>query len=87
MLKELPKSKYMVDIILLIIIILIISFICNKTTEHFRSNKCFSCERDIPYLDNPNMAFSSKCFDCENGDILSKRKYFEMYNKNKFLQR
>ena len=65
--------------IIVIIIIIVILLLCNKSTEEgFRSNKCFSCEKDIPYLDNPNMAFTSKCYDCEKPF----NDKFEMYDRN-----
>ena len=78
-------------IVLFIIITLVILLCCNleSSIEPFRQNKCFSCERDIPYLINPNMAFPSKCFDCEKKqepvtcfDCNKKNSNFEMYGRN-----
>ena len=44
---------------LLMMIVLVIS-ILKKSKEDFYPSKCFSCERQTPWLAYPN-----KCFSCE----------------------
>lgn len=62
--------------VFIIILMIIIFYTFNKTTENFwsRPNKCFDCEKQITSIYDAHLSFPSRCFDCEKQ---SKIPYFE----------